>query len=90
MSDKRIVGLGLCVIDHVYVIESLDLTGSTTRSAARLVSTGGMTGNAVVQAAIDALVAQTQVIERAVAALDLDRIAFEGSDSLDSPDAVFQ
>jgi len=56
----------------------------------QMIGEGNDEGNAVVQAAIDALVAQTQVIERAVAALDLDRIAFEGSDSLDSPDAVFQ
>jgi putative iron-regulated protein len=47
-------------------------------------------GNATVQAAIDALVDQTKSIERAVAALKLDAIAFEGSDSLDAPDKVFQ
>ncbi|MGO4840180.1 peptidase, partial [Rhizobiaceae sp. 2RAB30] len=47
-------------------------------------------GNATVQAAIDALVDQTKSIERAVGALKLDAIAFEGSDSLDSPDKVFQ
>lgn len=47
-------------------------------------------GNATVQAAIDALVDQTRSIERAVAALKLESIAFEGSDSLDSPDKVFQ
>ena len=45
-------------------------------------------GNAVVQAAIDALVAQTKEIEGAVAALGLASIAFEGSDSLDNPSAV--
>ncbi|MBB6467861.1 putative iron-regulated protein [Aminobacter lissarensis] len=51
---------------------------------------GNTEGNATVQAAIDALVDQTKSIERAVAALKLDAIAFEGSDSLDSPDKVFQ
>ena len=51
---------------------------------------GNTEGNATVQAAIDALVDQTKSIERAVAALKLDTIAFEGSDSLDSPDKVFQ
>lgn len=51
---------------------------------------GNVEGNATVQAAIDALVDQTKSIERAVAALKLDAIAFEGSDSLDSPDKVFQ
>jgi putative iron-regulated protein len=51
---------------------------------------GNEEGNAAVQAAIDALVDQTRSIERAVAALNLDAIAFEGSDSLDAPDKVFQ
>ena len=39
---------------------------------------------------IDALVDQTKSIERAVAALKLDAIEIEGSDSLDAPDKVFQ
>lgn len=47
-------------------------------------------GNAMVQEAIDALVAQTRALERVVAALELGAISFEGSDSLDSPKAVFQ
>ncbi len=51
---------------------------------------GNTEGNATVQAAIDALIDQTKSIERAVAALKLDAIAFEGSDSLDAPDKVFQ
>ena len=51
---------------------------------------GNAEGNAAVQAAIDALVDQTKSIERAVAALKLNQIAFEGSDSLDAPDKVFQ
>jgi putative iron-regulated protein len=51
---------------------------------------GNTEGNATVQAAIDALVGQTKSIERVVSALKLDAIAFEGSDSLDAPDKVFQ
>jgi putative iron-regulated protein len=51
---------------------------------------GNTEGNATVQAAIDALVDQTKSIERAVSTLKLDTIAFEGSDSLDAPDKVFQ
>ena len=42
------------------------------------------------KAVIDALTVQTRSIERAVAALELEPIAFEGSDSLDNPEAVFQ
>ncbi|MEL6265980.1 MAG: imelysin family protein [Pseudomonadota bacterium] len=47
-------------------------------------------GGALIAAAIAALVAQTRDIERAVAALSLAPIPFEGSDSLDDPSAVFQ
>ena len=47
-------------------------------------------GNARVQAAIDALKEQTRAIEKAVAVLGLQRIEFEGSDSLDNPEAVFE
>lgn len=51
---------------------------------------GNKEGNATVQAAVDALVDQTKSIERVVAALKLDAIAFEGSNSLDAPDKVFK
>ncbi|MCG8355467.1 MAG: peptidase, partial [Kiloniellales bacterium] len=47
-------------------------------------------GNAKLQAAIDALKDQTGAIEKAVTALGLGAIAFEGSDSLDNPTAVMQ
>ena len=47
-------------------------------------------GNAVVQAVIDGLVAQTRSLERVIAALNVGEVTIEGSDSLDSPDKVFQ
>ncbi|WP_119419257.1 imelysin family protein [Desertibaculum subflavum] len=47
-------------------------------------------GNVVVQAAIDTLTEQTRSLERAVAALKLKAIKFEGSDSLDDPAKVFK
>lgn len=56
----------------------------------QMIAEGNDVGNAVVQAAIDGLVAQTRPIERAVAALELGAIEIEGSDSLDSPSAVFE
>ncbi len=54
------------------------------------IGAGNTAGNARVQAAIDALIAQTRSLERVVAALDVGSVAIEGSDSLDSPNAVFQ
>lgn len=56
----------------------------------QMIGEGNDEGNAVVQAAVDALVDQTASIERVVKVLELDEIAFEGSDSLDNPTAVFQ
>ena len=56
----------------------------------QMIGEGNEEGNAAVQAGIDALIDQTRSIERAVTALQLDSIAFEGSESLDNPDAVFQ
>lgn len=54
-----------------------------------MIGEGNDRGNAIVQAAIDGLVAQTKSIEKAVAALDLGAPEFEGSDSLDKPEKVF-
>lgn len=54
------------------------------------IAAGDAEGNQTVQAAIDALKAQTQAVEAAVGTLGLNAIAFEGSDSLDNPEAVFE
>ncbi|GJL88444.1 MAG: peptidase [Minwuia thermotolerans] len=56
----------------------------------QMIAEGNPVGNATVQAAIDGLIDQTRSIERIVAALKLQMIEFEGSDSLDNPSAVFQ
>jgi putative iron-regulated protein len=51
---------------------------------------GNKAGEALIMGAVDGLVAQTRSIENAVAALGLEIGEFEGSDSLDNPQAVFQ
>ena len=56
----------------------------------QMIGQGNAEGNAVVQAAIDGLVAQTRSIEKVVAALNTADITVEGSDSLDNPGAVFE
>ena len=56
----------------------------------QMIGEGNEEGNAVIQAAVDSLVDQTVSIERVVKALGLDEIAFDGSDSLDNPTAVFE
>lgn len=53
----------------------------------QMIAAGNTEGNAVVQAAIDGLIAQTHAIEALVTAMKLS-IKVEGSDSLDNPSAV--
>ena len=69
-------------------MNAMYLRALTTESYDQMIGEGNETGNAVVQRVIDALRDQTKSIERAVAALDLKSIEFEGSDSLDHPDKV--
>ncbi|SFB12596.1 putative iron-regulated protein [Poseidonocella pacifica] len=56
----------------------------------QMLERGNKAGEDLIMSAVGALVTQTRSIERAVTALGLDQIGFEGSDSLDDPDAVFQ
>ena len=56
----------------------------------QMLERGNAAGEALVMGGVDGLVDQTKSIEAAVKALGLDQLAFEGSDSLDNPNAVFQ
>jgi putative iron-regulated protein len=55
-----------------------------------MLAQGNAEGEALIMAGVNGLIDQTRSIERIVAALGLDAVAFEGSDSLDNPGAVFQ
>ncbi len=66
---------------------ALKKRAETKESYDQMIGEGNAEGNAVVQAAIDALVTQTKSIEKAVSALGL-KIEVEGSDSLDNPSTV--
>ena len=56
----------------------------------QMLERGNKAGDALVMGGVNGLVDQTRSIERVVSALGLDQIVFEGSDSLDDPEAVFQ
>ena len=56
----------------------------------QMLERGNKDGEALIMAAVDALVKQTKSIERATDSLGLQGIDFEGSDSLDNPTAVFE
>jgi sugar/nucleoside kinase (ribokinase family) len=51
LAAKRVVGLGLCVVDHLYRVERLDLAAERTRYDVRRVASGGMVATALAQAA---------------------------------------
>jgi putative iron-regulated protein len=55
-----------------------------------MLEAGNKDGEALIMGGVNALVTQTASIERAVGVLGLSTIDFEGSDSLDNPNAVFQ
>ena len=54
----------------------------------QMLGDGNAEGNKTIQTAIDRLTEQTRTLERVVAALKLNRVKFEGSDSLDAPEKV--
>ena len=56
----------------------------------QMMARGNKGGEALVMGGVNALIAQTKTIERVVATLGVDDVAIEGSDSLDSPGAVFE
>ena len=56
----------------------------------QMLERGNEGGEALIMGGVNGLVDQTKTIERIVTVLELDQIDFEGSDSLDNPDAVFQ
>ncbi|WP_128516046.1 imelysin family protein [Tabrizicola thermarum] len=56
----------------------------------QMLAPGNARGEGLIMAGVNALVTQTASIDRAVTALGLSKVSFEGSDSLDNPGAVFQ
>ena len=71
-------------------LEAMVKRAGSVEAYDQMIGEGNAEGNAVVEKVVQALTAQTRSIERAVATLDLSAIEFEGSDSLDDPQAVFQ
>ena len=59
-----------------------------TESYDQMIGSGNRVGNQVVQNVVDALTAQTLVIEELIPVLALEQLAFQGSDSLDNPTLV--
>jgi putative iron-regulated protein len=86
--DAEIKGL---LADTIARMNAIKARAEGGEAYDQMIGEGNAEGNAVVQAAIDGLIAQTRGIERAVALLELgDRVTIEQSDSLTNPDAVFE
>jgi len=56
----------------------------------QMMAPGNKEGEALIMGGVNALVTQTASIQRAIGALGLAATEFEGSDSLDNPNSVFQ
>ncbi|MBN9678708.1 imelysin family protein [Salipiger bermudensis] len=56
----------------------------------QMLALGDEKGEELIMGGVNGLIDQTRSIERVVSTLDLSDVAFEGSDSLDDPNAVFQ
>jgi putative iron-regulated protein len=74
----------------VAALQAVKDAGDAGRTYDTLIAPGNDEGGALIMTAVNALVTQTASIDRAVTALGLTKVEFEGSDSLDSPNAVFQ
>jgi putative iron-regulated protein len=66
-------------------MSALKSRAETKEAYDQMLAEGNQGGNAAVESAIGALIAQTKEFERAIAALDLKAVQIEGSDSLDDP-----
>ena len=74
----------------VAALQAVKDAGDAGKTFDTLIAPGNAEGEALIMAAVNALVTQTASIDRAVTALGLSKVKFEGSDSIDNPEAVFQ
>ncbi len=69
-------------------LQDLVKRAETVEAYDQMIAEGNTEGNAVVERAIEALIAQAKEFERAIAVLELQNVKFEGSKSLDAPQTV--
>lgn len=69
---------------------ALKITAEAGFAYDQMLERGNAGGESLIMAGVNGFLDQTLTIERLVAELDLGGIAFEGSDSLDNPTAVFE
>jgi putative iron-regulated protein len=74
----------------VTALKAVKDAGDAGKTYDTLIAPGNAEGESLIMGAVTALVTQTASINRAVTALGLSKVEFEGSQSLDNPNAVFQ
>lgn len=90
-SDEALAGSLKSAVDAtVGELGQLKAAAEAGFSYDQMLERGNVAGENLIMSAVDALVAQTREIERAVVVLTSGEIEVEGSDSLDNPEAVFQ
>ncbi len=91
-SDPDLAAAAQQAFDHTLAEAKAlkDVADSGEMAYDQMLASDNPEGNAMIEAVIAALLEQTKQVEQVVAALDLGSLAFEGSDSLDDPEAVFQ
>lgn len=70
-------------------VTELKERGETVERYDQMIDEYNFDGKDVIDDVVEALVAQTRAFERAIAALELRKIKFKGSDALDNPRKVF-
>jgi putative iron-regulated protein len=74
----------------IKALAAVKAAGDAGQTYDTLIAPGNAEGKTLIMDAVTALVTQTASIDRAITALGLSKVQFEGSQSLDSPEAVFQ
>ncbi|NSX55973.1 imelysin family protein [Parasulfitobacter algicola] len=76
--------------DAVMALGRIKTTAEAGFAYDQMLERGNDAGEALIMGGVNGLIDQTRSIERVIAALGVDGVGIEGSDSLDDPDAVFQ
>ncbi len=76
--------------DAVMALGRIKIAAEAGFAYDQMLERGNQAGEALIMGGVNGLIDQTRSIERVIAALGVDGVGIEGSDSLDDPNAVFQ
>ena len=76
--------------DAVMALGRIKIAAEAGFAYDQMLERGNAAGEALIMGGVNGLIDQTRSIERVIAALGVDGVGIEGSDSLDDPEAVFQ